>query len=211
MQLPRLFLITDRKRTPQPLHQAVRSALSAIPPGRAAILLREKDLDGKALLTLATELRAVTRERDSVLVISSRWDVALACEADGAHLGGDSPPIRDVRASVGRRLLLGASLHGEESAPAEADYAFISPVFATQSKPGVTPIGLDGVKRCSASSASTPVFALGGISTPQQITSCFEHGAFGVATLGAVLTSTDPSTQAALLWQAINAQVTVAR
>ena len=194
----RLILITDRRRSPTPLPNAVAAALTSVPPGSTAILLREKDLVGGELLRLARTLRDVTRRFGAPLIVSGRWDIALAVEADGVHLGGEAPPFEAAR-RIARGLEIGVSLHDDEQAPPEASYALISPIFATTSKPGATPLGLDGLRRAVNASANVPMFALGGITGPDEVSVCLENGAFGVAALGAVLTSADPGGRAQAL------------
>jgi thiamine-phosphate pyrophosphorylase len=197
--LPRLLLITDRRRTPQRLTRAVEAALAALPPRSAMILLREKDLAGRELLELAKALREITSRHEAPLLISSRWDVALMVEADGVHLGGDAPSFDSVAASCDGRLMIGVSLHGVEEAPVDASYALISPIFPTASKPGSTTRGLVGLRETCARHQGTPVYALGGISKPEQVRECLRAGAYGVAVLSAVLTSTDPGAWARTL------------
>lgn len=60
-----------------------------------------------------------------------------------------------------------------------ADWLVVSPVFATPSKPGAVPLGLEGL---AAAVQAVPgrVIALGGISA-DNATSCLDAGAVGVA------------------------------
>lgn len=175
---PRLWLVTDRRLVPD-VTAAARRALAVLPPTGCAIVLREKDLPTRDLMALATALRRLTRDRGARLVVSGRLDIALASDADAVHLGFEAPPAAAVRRVVGQALNVGVSLHGEEQAPAEADYAFLSPVFATTSKPGATPLGLGGLRR-GVSRSSIPVVALGGIDA-SRIAACLTAGVAGVA------------------------------
>jgi len=185
----RLLLVTDRLRAPHPPVEALQAALSALPDGGAAVILREKDMPARDLAALARRLRAVAAPHRARVIVNGRVDAALAAGADGVHLGGDAPPVQDVRAA-GVRFLVGVSLHGDERPPAGADYALLAPVFATPSKPGAAPLGLDALRRCAAS--PVPVFALGGV-TPANTAACLAAGAHGVAVRGAILGSVDPA------------------
>src|SRR5204863_8834928 len=98
---PRLVLITDRHGT-----AVVEAALAA---GLPAVQLREKDLPGRPLLALAERLRAATARTGALLFINDRVDVAIACGADGVHLGGGSMPLDAARRLVGDRTLSGLS------------------------------------------------------------------------------------------------------
>lgn len=200
--LPCLVLITDRKRARHPLPDAVARALSVLPVGAAMVLLREKDLPGRELAELARSLLPITRRHDAPLIVSGRADVAVATEADGVHLGGDAPDVASVREMVRERLLVGVSLHGDETAPPEADYALLSPIFPTMSKPGVTTLGLDGLSAGCRRSERTPLYALGGVDATNA-GACLEAGAHGVAVLGAVLAAQEPELAAHELWRAL--------
>jgi thiamine monophosphate synthase len=87
-------------------------------------------------------------------------------------------------------LLVGVSLHHDEVPPDGVDYALISPIFETRSKPGAQPLGLEGL-RLAASRTQVPLFALGGI-TASNAADCLRAGAAGVAVREAVLLSNDP-------------------
>lgn len=200
--LPRLVLITDRKRARHPLPDAVARALSVLPAGAAMVLLREKDLPGRELADITRTLLPITRRHDAPLIVSGRSDVAVATGANGVHLGGDAPDVASVRELVRERLLVGVSLHGDATAPPEADYALLSPIFPTVSKPGATTMGLDGLSAGCRRSERTPIFALGGVDATNA-GACIEAGAHGVAVLGAVLAAQEPELAAHELWRAL--------
>lgn len=192
MSLPRLLLVSDQRASPLPLLDAVTRALEALPPASAIVLVREKHLEGGALLSLVRSLRDVTRAHQALLAVSSRLDVALAAEADAVQLGGDAPAFEEVRRVAPASLRIGVSLHGDEVAPEGADWATVAPVFATASKPGAEPLGLDGLARSVRRNASVPVFALGGVDA-SNVAACRAAGAYGVAVRGAVLGAGDPA------------------
>lgn len=190
-ELPRLLLITDRRRSPRGLPWAIQQALSVAPAGIVGVVLREKDLDGAALLHLAQEVREITERFGAPLVINGRCDIAIACGAEGVHLGGDAPSCVDVRARFGETIWVGVSLHKGDVTPVGATYGLLSPIFPTRSKPGAAPLGVNILRqRCHASMA--PMYALGGVA-PENVKTCLSAGARGVATLGGVLTQPDPA------------------
>ncbi len=84
-ELGRVMLITDR-RLCSDLVATIAAALAELPPRAALVQLREKDLEGRELLALATALLGVCRPRGAPLVINDRIDVVLASGADGVHL-----------------------------------------------------------------------------------------------------------------------------
>ena len=105
-----------------------------------------------------------------------------------------SPPGRgDALGSACQ--LLGVSGHSladlRAASAAGADYATLSPIFSTASKPGYGPaLGLENLR--AASAIGLPVIALGGIG-PEQASACIEAGAAGIAVMGAIMRADDPA------------------
>lgn len=206
MSLPRLLLVTDQATASLPVLVAVTRALEALPPSSAIVLVREKHLDGGALLALLQSLRPVTRVHAALLAVSTRFDVAMAANADAVQLGGDAPPFAEVRRIAPPSLRLGVSLHGDELAPHGADWATVAPVFPTNSKPGATALGLERLADSCGRNAHVPVFALGGV-TASNANTCLVAGAQGVAVRSAVLGSDDPALEARAMWASVSGPV----
>ena len=185
-----LYLVTDRHQTKgRPLVPLLREALTA---GVRAIQLREKDLDARAFVELATEVRALTRRRGALLFINDRVDVALAVEADGVHLPGTGMPASVVRRLIGPHRLIGVSAHSVEeavqAASQGADFVVLGPVYDTPSKRLYgAPIGTnllgEAVRRCRV-----PVFAIGGV-TAERVAELRAAGVSGFALISAVLSA----------------------
>ena len=188
----RLMLVTDRNRSRLPLPESVRLAIEG---GVDAVQLRERDLEGDELFSLAEELRRITSDAGVALIVNHRADVALAVGADGVHLGWRSVGVEEVRRIEGNTLRVGVSCHSAEdvrgAGNAGADYAILGPVFFTPSKEGlVEPLGLDALSEIAAG-AKLPLIAIGGI-TPQNIHAVRKAGVSGVAVISAILDSDDP-------------------
>lgn len=191
----RYYLITDRKQChPRPLTEVVEQACRQ---GIKAVQLREKDLGGRALFTLAGELREITRRWEAKLFINDRTDVALAVGADGVHCRetGMSPAnIKNLQSS----LVVGSSVHSiEASRRAEqegADFLLFGPVFYTASKAkyGV-PQGVSALQEVVEATA-VPVFAVGGI-TPERARECRSAGAYGVAGISSIMAADSVGTK----------------
>ena len=158
--------------------------------------LREKDLDGRALMQLAVELGQTCRRYRIPMLVNGRVDVALAAHADGVHLPSDGIGPQDARKLLGPSKLIGVSAHtAAEITRAEAlgaDFAVFGPVFSPISKGTYTsPCGPEGLaSACRA--ASIPVFALGGITTARAA-ELGDTGAAGVAVIGAIIGANDPA------------------
>jgi thiamine-phosphate pyrophosphorylase len=119
------------------------------------------------------------------VIVSSRVDVALACEAAGVNLPERDLPTADARKLMGERLV-GRSVHSLESAEAAeregADYVIFGPVWPSASHPGLAPVGVDALSEV-AHALRIPVLAIGGVNT-DQIADCARAGAAGYAAIG---------------------------
>lgn len=60
------------------------------------------------------------------------------------------------------------------------DYAFLSPVFSTETHPEAVPLGLIQLAEICSQNPDFPIFALGGV-TPENERHCLQSGAAGIA------------------------------
>ena len=196
---PCLVLVTDRHLCPpdRTLEDVVSAACEG---GMDMVQVREKDLPGGALLTLAQELREATRGR-ALLTVNERADVALACDADGVQLGEEALPVEEARRLLGGDALIGRSVHSVagavEAEAAGADFLLIGPIYATPShpeSPGAGAALLEQVRRAVA----VPFLAIGGVDA-SNIEEVARAGASGAAVVRAVLAAADPAQAAAEL------------
>lgn len=192
---PIVYLITDRRLAPD-LARRAAEALAGLPPGVAAVQLREKDLPGRALLALARSLAAVCHGAGQRLVVNDRLDVALAAGADGVHLPAAGVPVADARRLLGPGALVGASCHSAADVAGAlvsgASFATFSPVYDTPSKRAYgPPVGLAALR--DAAQLGLPLVALGGI-TAARVPEVRAAGAAGVACIRAWLEGGDPAT-----------------
>ncbi len=199
----RLYLITDRHVARKPLPEAVREALKG---GIRAVQLREKDLPVREQLSLAKELRNITREYGAKLFINDRVDLAIGVDADGVHVGNNSMNVTHIRKIVGSKMLIGCSSHNKVEAVAAqsdgADFITYGPIYQTQSKMKYgKPVGIDGLKSLSCD-IRIPIFAIGGIKGGN-MRYAFGYGASGVAMISAVLGSDDIESSSRKLTKAV--------
>jgi thiamine-phosphate pyrophosphorylase len=157
------------------------------------VQLRAKALPDHDYLALARDLRAITTAYGARLLINSRLRIAAEVDADGVHLPR-SASIGDARRAMGPRALIGVSAHSAEElhrAEAEgADFATLSPVFPTASKPWATEtLGL-GRFTSLAETTMLPIFALGGIQR-ENARGCLKAGAYGIAVMSSIMDAPD--------------------
>ncbi|MGA7813267.1 thiamine phosphate synthase, partial [Caballeronia sp.] len=142
---------------------------AALDGGVTIVQLRAPEWHKRAWLELALDLLPLTRERGVPLIINDHVDVALACGADGVHVGQRDLPARVVREMLGARALIGLSVSDESqvddanSLGSVIDYVGIGPVFDTATKPDAsTACGIDGLAAMCAR-VWVPSVAIGGI------------------------------------------------
>ena len=195
-----LYLITDRRQARGgDLLDAVERALAG---GVRAVQLREKDLPGRELHTLAEAMRRLTSRYGAKLLVNDRADVALACGADGVHLGVASIPPAVARRLLGPNTLIGCSTHDASqlaaAADGGADFATFGPVFHTPSKAAFgPPVGIPALRRACLP-GRIPVFGLGGVG-PGNVADVVSAGATGIGVISAILGAEDPCPAAANL------------
>ncbi len=190
-----LYLVTDRNATN---HSDLLSVLqAALDAGVTAIQLREKDLSGKELFTLAERTRDLTHRYHSRLFINDRADVALAVGADGVQLGAASLPADTARNILGPTAKIGVSTHSlPEALDAQergADFILFGPIFSTPSKAAYgAPQGLSQLHKI-VEKISLPVYAIGGINQ-SNLGELKDSGIRGFAVISAIISANDPAT-----------------
>ena len=192
----RLHLVTDSALCGARGILAVVDA--AVRGGVTCVQLREKSLDTRAFVERARALKAWLGPLGVPLLINDRVDVALACGADGVHVGQNDMAPEDVRrlmpgGLIGLSVESLAQLDAAERAP--VDYYGISPVFATRSKHDAAPaLGLDGLGAIRAGTRR-PLVAIGGIDAGNAA-QVMAAGADGLAVVSALCSSADPEAAA---------------
>lgn len=160
-----LLVLTDRTQTG-------RRSLADVVRGAPAVVLREKDLVRHEREALARELRSLV----GILLVASDTTI----DADGVHLASDDPFPSLRPEIVGRSCHSRADL--ERAAAEGCDYATLSPIFASSSKPGYGPaLGIEALH-----DTPLPVYALGGVDETNAA-ACIDGGAVGVAVMGAAM------------------------
>jgi thiamine-phosphate pyrophosphorylase len=189
----RLYLITAARADLAGFLEA------AIAGGVDIVQLRDKGLsDGEALRAIETA-REVTRRLGVPLAVNDRPDLALLAGADLVHVGQDDLPASAVRRFG---LAVGLSTHApDEIDTADADYIGVGPVYATPTKAGRPPAGLELV-RYAAAHARAPWFAIGGIDATN-VHDVVAAGAERVAVVRAIGDAADPERAARELTEAL--------
>ena len=190
--LPPVLVITDRHQAKRPLDDIAAALFAA---GGRWLSLREKDLPPTERVALLRRLVELGRPIGATVTVHDDIAAALATGARGVHLPRDGD-VRLARERLGPGALIGISTHNLEeakrAAAAGADYATLSPIFLSASKPGYGPgLGLAGLTGVAAA-VPIPIVALGGIDAGNAGT-CRVAGAAAVAVMGSVMRADDPA------------------
>jgi len=189
----RLYLVTDqaslRGRT------LTDVLLAALQGGVSCVQLREKTLATRDFVALALTVRKLLAPLGVPLVINDRLDVALACGAQGVHLGQSDMPVALARQLLPPEVFIGLSVENlgdvARAAGQPVDYLGISPVYATPTKTDTAPPwGLAGVRQVRALTA-LPLVAIGGIHQGNAA-ELLQAGADGLAVVSAICSAPDP-------------------
>jgi len=188
---PRVIVIPDPRFAAGATIESLAAA--AIKGGADAIQLRAKGLGGDELQALGRRLAAACRAGGALFFVNDDAAAALACGADGVHVGpGDSAPGQ-ARRLLGERGLVGVSVYAEEdlerALSACADYVAVGAVYPTNTK-AIAVVGLDGV-RLLRGKTRLPIVAIGGIDVTNAA-AAIAAGADGVAVIAAVSGASDP-------------------
>lgn len=188
----RLYAVTDVRR--EDSAEILLDKIDAAYRGGADIVqLRAKELTDLQVLSIGRKIRPIADKYKRLFFVNDRADLALACAADGVHVGQDDLPVSEIR-KLNPDLLIGKSTHSlEQALEAEKerpDYLGVGPVFATPTKPDYQPAGLEFVKQ-AAEKVSLPFVAIGGIDL-NNIELVLKAGAARIAVVRAIFSGKDP-------------------
>ena len=194
-----LYAVTDRSWLgDETLAEQVAKALAG---GATCLQLREKDLNSADFLREAVKIRNLCRSYDVPFIINDNVEVAIACDADGVHVGQSDMAAGLVRQKLGDDKILGVSAQTVEQARlAEkqgADYLGVGAVFSTSTKLDADAVSFETLQEI-CNSVRIPVVAIGGISA-ENIMRLSGSGIDGVAVVSAIFAQPDIKAAAANL------------
>lgn len=158
------------------------------------VQLRVKNKSYEELLEIALKTQAICRKFDSILIINDNVDIAIACKADGVHLGKTDIDPTDARKMLGNKMIIGGTANTfddiKKLAEKEVDYIGLGPYRFTTTKEKLSPVlGIEGykeiMKQCAIEKIKIPVMAIGGI-LREDVAVLLEAGINGVAVAAAI-------------------------
>lgn len=198
----RLYVLVTGSLCRRPVLETVDAVLAG---GADAIQLREKEMTGRDLLTLAREVVGRCRKAGTLVIVNDRADVARAAGADGVHVGQEDLPVRACRQVMGPGTVVGVSVQSPDMAAAAledgADYLGVGPVFRSPTKTRDFVIGTEGL-RAVRKAVPLPLVAIAGI-TLENVGGVLAAGPTAVAVSSDIIAADDPQARTAALKQAI--------
>lgn len=187
-----LYAVTDRAWVGKmSLYEQVEATLQN---GATCIQIREKQLGDETFLEEAKEMAALCKRYHVPLIINDNVEIAIACHADGIHVGQEDMKASDVRKRVGEDMIIGVSAHTVEEALEAvengADYLGLGAVFTTSTKADVDVMPFETLKEICAA-VNVPTVAIGGISK-ENVMKLSGSGVDGVAVISAIFGAEDP-------------------
>lgn len=184
-------------------HEWTYVARVAIEAGATMLQLREKTLSDSELIARARILIRIARERDVLVIINDRPDIATLTGADGVHLGQEDMSVAEARSIIGESAIIGVSTSCAEEAERArehgASYCGVGPMFPTTTKRKPVISGPAYLREYLALDPPLPAHvAIGGI-TIDNVQELVDAGARSVAVSSAVCTSSDPRAACAQL------------
>ncbi|MFA7485642.1 MAG: thiamine phosphate synthase [Phycisphaerae bacterium] len=178
--------------------EIIRLTKACAKNGADCIQLRAKNIDSNTLFRTACDFVKICKDNNVLSIINDRADIAVACDADGVHIGLNDIPIEQVRKLQLKPLIIGCTTHSvselKNALEKTPTYVSLGPVFATGTKPTLKPVGLDYVKQGTELliEAGTGHAAIGGI-TIENVSQVLKAGAQTIAICAAITKADDPA------------------
>ena len=178
--VPALHALTNDVVLADPGFVAAATGVMHACRARVAIHLRAADTTAHRMLELALELRVVSEETGSWVLINDRVDIAIISGVTGAQLTSRSLTIADAR-RIAPQMVIGASVHATADAwmTAQSGATFL---VAGPSSDHVSHSAdpIEFLQRVVDAADECPVIAVGGM-TPERVHAVVRAGAAGVA------------------------------
>jgi thiamine-phosphate pyrophosphorylase len=200
-----LYFVTDRGLCGKKSLEEV--VIQAVKGGAAYVQLREKDVSTRFFVEEAKRIKKLLEQYRAPLIINDRVDVALACGAEGVHIGQEDMPYEIVRKLMGQKAIIGLSVETWKDVKAsqkmDVNYIGVSPVFSTPTKTDTKGAwGMEGLAKIKAFSRH-PLVAIGGINE-FNVREVVKAGADCIAVVSAICASPDSEAAARRINEKIN-------
>ena len=168
-------------------------AKELIAAGVTIIQYREKHKKWRAKYEEAKAIAQLCHDHNVTFIMNDSTDLAIACGADGIHVGQDDAPAQIVRQLAGPDVFIGVSTNTidemKQALADGADYVGFGPMFPTQSKKDADEVVTPEAK-AYALHYELPVVTIGGVSL-ENIRSLYDEGFRSFAMISAIVGQKD--------------------
>ncbi|HIF18003.1 MAG TPA: thiamine phosphate synthase [Cycloclasticus sp.] len=159
-----LYAITPNGLDANTLYAKVEQALQG---GIALLQYRDKTNAAEEKLQRANHLHTLCLKYSVPLIINDDPDLALACKAEGVHLGQVDGSVQKARVLLGDSAIIGVTCHHDISLAVTAqqqgaDYVAFGRFYNSNTKPGA-PLATTELLTQAKTELSIPTVAIGGI------------------------------------------------
>lgn len=186
-----LYLCTDRDiMSTDTIEESVELAIKG---GCTVVQLREKDCSSLEFYQLALRVKEITDKYAVPLIINDRFDIAMAVDAAGVHVGQNDLPALVIRKVIGKDKILGVSASSlDEAIKARndgADYLGVGAMYSTSTKTNAKIVTIDVLKEIRKE-VDIPIVVIGGINK-NTLCNFKGYGIDGLAVVSAVVAQKD--------------------
>lgn len=181
-RLPRTIMITGPFETEKEFLYRLERGLEKRP---GMVQFRAHRLNGEEYVALASRAHELCQKAGIPMLANCSIETFKKIQCEGLHLTSQRLAVITERVVLDH-VWLSAACHDQiavqQAVRVGADFALFSPINATKTHPGAAPIGWDQFSQ-EASSATLPLYALGGVSAGD-INLALTKGAQGIAAIG---------------------------
>ena len=194
-----LYFITDSTRYEEA--EFLRRVEEGLKGGATLLQLREKEKSTREYIELGNKVHELAQKYSVPLIIDDRLDVALACNAEGVHLGQSDMPISTARKILGPEFIIGATTktvpQALEAYEQGADYCGVGAIYPTTTKVKTVLTSTETLSNI-CNSVPIPVNAIGGLNkTNTDVLKGIKIA--GICVVSAIMKADDPRKEAEIL------------
>ena len=191
LPLKGLYVITPDTLNSNELYTKAEQSLQG---GVALFQYRDKISAPEEKLKRANTLHTICLNYNVPLIINDDPHLALACQAEGVHLGQSDGSIQKAREIVGKNSIIGITCHHDVALAITAqeqgaDYVAFGRFFNSNTKPGI-PLATPNTLNNAKNKIVLPIVAIGGI-TYENASPIIEAGASFIAVIEGVFAKPD--------------------
>lgn len=170
------------------------SVAAALRGGARLIQYRDKTLPAAQRLRQATQLAALCRAQQALLLINDDVELAAACGAHGVHVGAQDAAPQAARDRLGEAAIIGVTCgdslpRAQAAVAAGASYVAFGRFYPSQTKPDAPP-ARPATLQAARAALHVPVCAIGGI-TPDNAAPLIAAGAHLIAAIAGLFAAPD--------------------